>query len=209
MARGLRRLTDTAPVGERRPMQRAAEPAFRDDTFAHISAVIARGEPLAATLELSMHRACDLLEVQQAALFLAEGPKADLRLIAAIRLRQACLLERRRRGHAASKGVRMTMQLRASARYELVDRVVVAEWVGLGWWLLQAALSPGGRQLTWAVAPDGRIYQGSVEASQQTNPSTFHPLGPITDLTADDLEPLGDGQNGDDQIEQVSRRLFR
>lgn len=45
--------------------------------------MIARGEPPAATLELIMQRTCDLLEVQQAALFLAESPMAELRLIAA------------------------------------------------------------------------------------------------------------------------------
>ncbi|NTU80787.1 MAG: GAF domain-containing sensor histidine kinase [Chloroflexales bacterium] len=64
-------------------MIRSAERASHDDAFAHISAVIARGEPLAATLDLIMHRTCDLLEVQEAALFLAEGPQLDLRLIAA------------------------------------------------------------------------------------------------------------------------------
>lgn len=100
----------------------------------------------------------------------------------------------------------MTIQLRASARYQLVDRVVVAERIGLGWWLLQAAVSASGRQLTWAVAPDGRIYQGSVEAAQQTNPATFRPLGPVTDLTAADLQLLGDGPYGDGDIDQANRR---
>ncbi|MBC8074772.1 MAG: GAF domain-containing sensor histidine kinase [Chloroflexales bacterium] len=64
-------------------MTRSSAPALHDDAFAHISAVIARGEPLAVTLDLIMHRTCDLLEVQQAALFLAEGPGPDLRLVAA------------------------------------------------------------------------------------------------------------------------------
>jgi signal transduction histidine kinase len=64
-------------------MARSADPALHDDAFAHISAVIARGEPLAVTLDLIMHRTCDLLEVQQAALFLAQGPDLGLRLVAA------------------------------------------------------------------------------------------------------------------------------
>lgn len=64
-------------------MSRATEQASHDDAFAHIGAVIAQGAPLAATLELIMQRTCDLLEVQQAALFLAEGPRPGLRLIAA------------------------------------------------------------------------------------------------------------------------------
>lgn len=102
----------------------------------------------------------------------------------------------------------MTVQLRASARYQLVDRVVVAERIGLGWWLLQGAVSAGGTQLTWAVAPDGRIFQGSVEALQDTNPATFHPLGPMTDLTAADLELLGDGPFGDDEIDRANRRTL-
>lgn len=100
----------------------------------------------------------------------------------------------------------MSIQLRASARYQLVDRVVVAERIGLGWWLLQGVASPGGTQMTWAIAPDGRIYQGSVEASQQANPATFRPLGPVTDLTADDLELLGEGPFGDGDIDQANRR---
>jgi len=102
----------------------------------------------------------------------------------------------------------MSVQLRADARYRLVDRVVVAERIGLGWWLLQAAVSAGGMQLTWALAPDGRIYQGSVEAMQDTNPATFHPLGPVTDLTAADLELLGHGPYGDGDIDQANRRTL-
>lgn len=102
----------------------------------------------------------------------------------------------------------MTIQLRASARYLLVDRVVVAERVGLGWWLLQGAASGGGTRLTWAIAPDGRIYQGSVEVLQDTDPATFRPLGPVTDLTASDLTLLGDGPFGDDGIDQANRRTL-
>lgn len=102
----------------------------------------------------------------------------------------------------------MSVQLRASARYRLVDRVVVAERIGLDWWLLQAAVSAGGTQLTWAVAPDGRIYQGTVEANQQSNPATFSPLGPVTDLTAADIEPLGNGPYGDNDIDQANRRTL-
>jgi hypothetical protein len=102
----------------------------------------------------------------------------------------------------------MSIELRASARYRLVDRVVVAEFVGLGWWLLQAASSAGGLQLTWAIAPDGRIFQGSVEVEQSTSPASFHPLGPVTDLTAADLEDLADGPYGDDDLDQTNRRSF-
>jgi hypothetical protein len=102
----------------------------------------------------------------------------------------------------------MTVQLRASARYMLVDRVVVAERIGLGWWLLQGASSAGGTQLTWAIAPDGRIYQGTVEAAQDTNPATFHPMGPLTDLTAADLELLRDGPFGDGEIDRANRRTL-
>lgn len=64
-------------------MVRSSDSASHDDAFAHISAVIDRGESLTATLDLIMHQTCDLLEVQQAALFLSEGATADLRLIAA------------------------------------------------------------------------------------------------------------------------------
>ncbi|MBC8160094.1 MAG: GAF domain-containing sensor histidine kinase [Roseiflexaceae bacterium] len=63
-------------------MARPSNSASRDDAFAHISAAIARGEPLATTLDLIMHRTCDLLEVQQAALFLVEGSPSALRLAA-------------------------------------------------------------------------------------------------------------------------------
>jgi len=102
----------------------------------------------------------------------------------------------------------MAVELRVAARYQLIDRVVIAERVGLGWWLLQAVTNPGGMQRTWAIAPDGRIYQGSVEAIQTSNPATFRPLGPITDLTASDLEFLGEGFYGDDAIDQANRRTF-
>jgi hypothetical protein len=102
----------------------------------------------------------------------------------------------------------MSVELRASARYQMVDRVVVAERIGLGWWLLQGVASAGGVQLTWAVAPNGCIYQGSVEALQERNPATFRPLGPETDLTAADLELLGDGPYGDGDIDQANRRTL-
>lgn len=100
----------------------------------------------------------------------------------------------------------MAIELRAGARYRLVDRLVVAERSGLGWWLLHAEASASGAQLTWAIAPDGRIFQGSVEAAQQTNPATFRPLGPLTDLTAADLELLGHGPFGDGDIDRANRR---
>lgn len=100
----------------------------------------------------------------------------------------------------------MTIELRVSARYRLVDRVVVAERTGLGWWLLHAAATTGGAQMTWSIAPDGFIYQGSVEVAQNTNPATFRPLGPITDLSADDLEFVADGPYGEDNIDYASRR---
>jgi two-component system OmpR family sensor kinase len=64
-------------------MTRSSGAASYDDAFAHISAAIARGEPLAVTLDLIMRRTCDLLEVEQAALFLVEGPGQSLRLMAA------------------------------------------------------------------------------------------------------------------------------
>jgi hypothetical protein len=100
----------------------------------------------------------------------------------------------------------MAIELRVSARYRLVDRVVVAEWVGMGWWLLQSASSAGGQQLTWAIGPDGRIFQGTVEVLQKNNPASFRPLGPETDLSADDLETINDGPYGDDEIDQTNRR---
>jgi hypothetical protein len=65
-----------------------------------------------------------------------------------------------------------------------------------------------GEQNTWAVAPDGRIYQGSVESNQQSNPAAFRPLGPITDLTAADIEPLGSGPYDDRDIDQANRRTL-
>lgn len=102
----------------------------------------------------------------------------------------------------------MSVELRVAARYRLIDRVVVAERIGLGWWLLQAASSAGGVQRTWAVAPDGRIYQGSVEVQQDTNPANFHPLGPLTDLTSADLELVSEGPYGDDGINQTHRRTL-
>lgn len=103
----------------------------------------------------------------------------------------------------------MPVELRASARYRLVDRVVVAERTGLGWWLLHAEASAGGSRLTWAVAPDGRIYQGSLEVMQDTNPATCRPLGPETDLTAADLDALGDGPYGDGDIDRANRQTLR
>jgi two-component system, OmpR family, sensor kinase len=53
------------------------------DAFDHISTAIAQGVPLDVALGLIMQRTCDLLEVQQAAFFLAEGPGPSLRLTAA------------------------------------------------------------------------------------------------------------------------------
>jgi hypothetical protein len=100
------------------------------------------------------------------------------------------------------------IELRAAARYRLIDCVVIAERIGLGWWLLQGASSVAGRHLTWAIAPTGHIYQGSVEAMQDTNPASFHPLGPMTDLTADDLEIIADGPYGDNDIDQANRRTL-
>lgn len=102
----------------------------------------------------------------------------------------------------------MTLELRTAGRYQLVDRTVVAERAGLGWWLLYAVASPGGERQTWAIAPDGRIYQGNIEVLQSTSPATFRPLGPLTDLTASDLEFLGEGRYGDDGIDQINRRAL-
>lgn len=53
------------------------------DEFDRISAAIAQGAPLEVVLDLIMQRTCDLLEVQQAAFFLAEEPGPTLRLTAA------------------------------------------------------------------------------------------------------------------------------
>ena len=53
------------------------------DAFDSISAAIAQGVPLDVALDLIMQRTCDLLEVQQAAFFLAEAPGTTLRLTAA------------------------------------------------------------------------------------------------------------------------------
>ncbi len=103
----------------------------------------------------------------------------------------------------------MSIELRVAARYRLVDRVVVAERTGLGWWLLHAEASASGVQLTWAVAPDGRIYQGSVEVVQASTPATCRPLGPVTDLTSADLEALIDGPFGDGDIDRANRRTLR
>lgn len=102
----------------------------------------------------------------------------------------------------------MSIELRAAARYQLIDGVVVAERVGLGWWMLYAAANVGGVQRSWAVAPDGRIYQGSVEAAQDTNPATFHPLGPLTDLTVDDLAFMSDAPYPEGDIDQANRRTL-
>lgn len=62
-------------------MARSPGAPFSGDAFEDISAVIGSGEPLEVALALIMNRTCDLLEVQQAALFLAEGP-GSLRLAA-------------------------------------------------------------------------------------------------------------------------------
>lgn len=102
----------------------------------------------------------------------------------------------------------MTVELRAAARYRLVDRVVVAERAGLGWWMLHAAANSGGLQLTWSIAPDGRIYQGSVEVVQTTNPATFRPLGPVTDLSSADLAFVSDGPYAEGDIDQANRRTL-
>jgi hypothetical protein len=102
----------------------------------------------------------------------------------------------------------MSVELRVAARYRLVDRIVVAERAGLGWWLLQGAATSGGSQLTWAIAPDGRIYQGTVEAAQGTNPATFRPLGPVTDLSAADLEFVTDGPYAEGDIDHANRRTL-
>ncbi len=100
----------------------------------------------------------------------------------------------------------MAVELRAGARYRLVDRLVVAERTGLGWWLLHGEASAGGVQLTWAIAPDGRIYQGSIEVVQTSVPATCVPLGPETDLTAADIDALANGPFGDGELDQLDRR---
>lgn len=64
-------------------MTEPTDPILHDDAFAHISALIARGEPLAVTLQQIVQGTCDLLEVAEAAIFLAEGTEPRMRLIAA------------------------------------------------------------------------------------------------------------------------------
>ena len=63
-------------------MARSPRAPFGGDAFEDISAVIGSGEPLDVALTMIMGRTCDLLEVQQADLFLAEGPGPGLRLAA-------------------------------------------------------------------------------------------------------------------------------
>ncbi|MEO7910437.1 MAG: ATP-binding protein [Roseiflexaceae bacterium] len=63
-------------------MARSSGALFSGDAFEDISAVIGSGQLLEVALALIMSRTCDLLEVQQAALFLAEGPGTSLRLAA-------------------------------------------------------------------------------------------------------------------------------
>src|SRR4051794_18421043 len=53
------------------------------DEFDRISAAIAQGVPLDVALDLIMQRTCELLEVHQAAFFLAEEPGPSLRLTVA------------------------------------------------------------------------------------------------------------------------------
>ncbi len=55
---------------------------LRGDEFEHVSAAIAHGVPLEVALDLIVQRTCDLLEVDQAAFFLAEGQGPSLRLAA-------------------------------------------------------------------------------------------------------------------------------
>lgn len=102
----------------------------------------------------------------------------------------------------------VAVELRASARYLLVDRTVVAERVWHGWWLLHEASTEGRGQRSWVVAPDGRIYQGPLETIQETNPATFRPLGPPTDLTAADLQFVGDGPYGESDLDRANRRTL-
>jgi signal transduction histidine kinase len=63
-------------------MARPPDIPFSDDAFEDISAVISSGKPLDVALGVLMGRTCDLLEVQQANLFLAEAPGTSLRLAA-------------------------------------------------------------------------------------------------------------------------------
>jgi GAF domain-containing protein len=53
------------------------------DAFEHVSAAIAQGVPPDMALDLIMQHTCDLLEAHQAAFFMAEEPRASLRLTAA------------------------------------------------------------------------------------------------------------------------------
>src|SRR3954452_19945036 len=62
-------------------MARSPGAPFSGDAFEDISTIIGSGQPLEVALALIMGRTCDLLEVQQAALFLAEEA-GSLRLAA-------------------------------------------------------------------------------------------------------------------------------
>ena len=103
----------------------------------------------------------------------------------------------------------MAIELRAYARYRLVDCPVIAEHIGMEWWMLQSAATLTGELMTWAISPDGKIYQGAIEMLQHTNPPTFRPLGPETDLCAEDLVFVCDGPYGEGgDIEQSNRRIL-
>lgn len=56
---------------------------LRSDEFEQVSAAISHGVPLEVALDLIVQRTSELLEVHQAAFFLAEGPGPSLRLTAA------------------------------------------------------------------------------------------------------------------------------
>ncbi len=64
-------------------MARSPGTSFSDDAFEHINAAITSSESLELALDLIMERICDLLEVQQSRLFLAEEAGQRLRLAAA------------------------------------------------------------------------------------------------------------------------------
>lgn len=101
----------------------------------------------------------------------------------------------------------MAVTLKSSAKYRLVDRVVVADWVGFDWWLLhEVSNGPVETWPTWAVGPDGRIYQGPVEVVSDRRPNPIVPLGPPTDLSAGDLELVAESPYKESQTDRKRDR---
>jgi DNA-binding MltR family transcriptional regulator len=73
--------------------------------------------------------------------------------------------------------------LEDSATYQFGEHIVTAGKLDYGWWLLhQKGDGPVDTWPTWAVAPNGAIYEGTIELV--TNPAiTYRPIGPTTMYT--------------------------